>query len=99
MTSPSPDRSNIATRWKSYCTEYDHYFDRHSVTHALYTFSLLFTFFTLFQLFAAPQFSLKRAAIASLFYAAFTTTVAVAVRYSAARKRRTGASRHGDQVI
>ena len=94
MTSPPPEHSSWTSGWKAYSAEYAAFFDRHPVTHAIYTFCLLFTFWCVFQFFVSPWHSLVRGIALSTSYAAIVTVVAVVVRRRAARKRR--AESHGD---
>ena len=99
MTSPSPDRETWTSRWKAYSAEYAAFFDRHPVTHAIYTFCLLFTFWCVFQFFFSPWRSLERCLVLSAFYAVVVTVVAVIVRHRAARKRRAESHRDAQSVI
>src|ERR1041385_4300436 len=99
MTSSSPDQITSTSRWKKYCADYHAFFDRHPVTHAIYSFCLLFVFGCAFQFFAAANTSLARFMFASTFYATVTTSVLVVVRYRAARKRRAEVHRDASSVI
>src|ERR1700710_243194 len=98
MTSSSPGQGSSTSRWKACCAAYDAFFDRHPVTHAVYTFGLLFTFWTLFQLFASPWHSLARCVVLSAFYAAVVTVIAAVVRHRSARKGRAGSHRDAQPV-
>jgi hypothetical protein len=95
MTSSSYTQDSWSGRWKRYCGEYDAFFDRHRVTHEIYTFTSLFTVLCLFQVLGLQEHFFPRTIIGSAFVAAILTVVHASVRQRAARKRRTESQRDG----
>jgi uncharacterized protein (DUF2062 family) len=97
MTPPTPD----GDRWKACREDGAWFFDRHPILHLVYTFSLLFTLWSLAQFFFAfggsPR-SYGSQIYSALFYAGFVTVILGVVQHFR-RKRRAQSHRDAQSVI
>jgi hypothetical protein len=95
MTTPSSPKPS---RWKTYGKDLDSFYQRHPVAQFVFTFSLLFTIWSLLQLVMPLSASLSSRShiVGAAFYAAFVTVGVVLLQRW---KQRRGSSRRDSEPV